>query len=212
MADIFVAEQSAPTTPSAGNAVIWVDTSGVLCWKDDAGKSYGTSGNASVATQSGFASDTYVTNSDVLVPTFGVQAETVFIWRFTVSKTAAGTAQPVYNIRIGASRTTADTARVTMTAPAQTAIADVGTLNIMATVRTVGAAGVIQAAAWWDHRGTAASSSGGTGFANDGTGHIEATSAGFDNSALGGLNIGVSINGGASAAWTMTQAVVQARW
>ncbi len=83
----------------------------------------------------------------------------------------------------------------------------------MLTVRTVAAAGVIQGTAYWTHRGTAASTTvSGVGFANDVTGHVEGTSAGFDNSALGGSYVGLSMDGGASAAWTVTQAVARADW
>lgn len=126
---------------------------------------------------------------------------------------AAGTAQPIYNVRIGTNATTADTARLTLTGPAQTAIADVGTLFILVTVRTAGASTVLQGAAWWGHRGTAANTTtSGTGFANDSTGHIEGTSAAFDSTAMAGNKIGISINGGTSAGWTITQCQVEAAW
>jgi hypothetical protein len=97
----------------------------------------------------------------------------------------------------------------------QTAIADIGTLNVMVTCRNAGAAAVLQGTAWWDHRGTAANTTtSGTGFANDSTGHVEATSAAFDaqGSAIGGLNVGLSLNAGASAAWTVTQVRCEVRW
>lgn len=72
---------------------------------------------------------------------------------------------------------------------------------------------MLQGTAWWDHRGTAANTTtSGTGFANDSTGHVEGTSAGFDNSALGGQYIGLSVNGGASASWTVTQVWANASW
>lgn len=214
MADVLLDVQSAPATPSAGQGLIWVDTTAkIICVKDDTGRVNAVSSNAAIAAQgAGFAADTYVTNSDILIPSFGMQAKTRVVWRMSASKTAAGVATPIYTVRIGAARTTADTARLTLTGPAQTAIADIGNLNIMVTVRNVGAAGVLQGTAWWDHRGTAASSTGGTGFANDGTGHVEGTSAAFDNSALGGSYIGLSIDGGASAAWTVTQAIAEAVW
>lgn len=215
MGKLVIAEQSAPSTPASGSGAVWVDSVGILMWKDDAGRFYGFSSNAAIASQgAGFATDTYVTNSNVLIPTTGLQAKTVFRWQISASKTAAGTAAPAYAIRIGTAASTADTARLTLTGPAQTAVADIGTLNIIVTVRSVGASGVIQGTAWWDHRGTAASSTIGTGFANDGSGHVEATSAGFDTSALGtGTNyIGLSMNGGASAAWTVTQVIAEANW
>lgn len=214
MADILLAEQSVPTTPSAGNGLIWVDSTGILMTKDDAGRFYGRSFNASVANQTTFAADTYVTGSNILIPTTGFQAKSHFLWTFTASKTAAGTAAPIYTIRIGTAATTGDTLRLQMTGPVQTAIADIGTLYVMVTVRSVGAGGILQGAAWWDHTGTAASSTGGTGFANDGSGHVQATSAAFDNSGLGtGTTfIGLSINGGASASWTATQCWAKADW
>jgi hypothetical protein len=216
MADIQTATTTAPSTPSSGNAIWFVDsTAKILCIKDDTGRVAAASSNAAIATQSagGFASDTYVTNSDILIPSFGVQAKTRIVWRLSASKTGAGIAAPIYNVRIGALRTVAgDTARLTLTGPAQTAVIDIANLNVMITVRTVGASGVIQGTAWWDHRGTAASSTGGTGFANDGSGHVEGTSSGFDNSALGGSYIGLSVNGGTSAAWTVTQVWAEANW
>jgi hypothetical protein len=217
MADILCDEQSAPTTPASGKLVFYPDgTASLPAFKTDGGRAgvmWGATRNAAIAAQgAGFAADTYVTDSDLLIPSFGLQARTTFYWRISASKTAAGVATPVYTIRIGSARTTSDTARLTLTGPAQTAVADIGTLHIMVTVRTVGASGVIQGTAWWDHRGTVSSSTGGTGFADDQTGHVEGTSAGFDNSNLGGSYVGLSINGGTSAAWTITQVHGQANW
>lgn len=205
-------------TPSSGYGLIFVDSvAKILAIKDDAGTYKARSGNAAIAAQgAGFATDTYVTNSNILLPSWGLQAKTVIRWQISASKTAAGVAAPVYTVRIGANGSAADTSRLALTGPAQTAIADIATLNVMLTVRSVGSgtSAVIQGTAWWDHRGTAASSTIGTGFANDGSGHVEGTSAGFDSSTLvGGTNyIGLSINGGASAAWTVTQAVAEANW
>lgn len=214
MADILVDEQSVPTTPAAGKGVIFVDsTASTLAFKDDAGRVWAWTQNAGVADQTVNAADTYLTNSDLLIPSWSVQAKTIIRWRVSASKTAAGVATPVYNIRIGANRTTGDTVRLALTGPAQTAIADIGTLDIMLTVRTVGASGVLQGTAFWSHRGTAANTTtSGTGFANDSTGHVHGAAAGFDNSALGGQFIGLSVNSGASGVWTVTQAQVEAWW
>jgi hypothetical protein len=215
MGDLLLTTQSAPSTPSSGTAATFIDsTAKILCCKDDSGRVAARSLNAAVAAQgAGFASDTYLTNSDLLIPSFGFQTKTTFLWTISASKTGAGTATPIYNIRIGANRTTADTARLTLTGPAQTAIADIGTLYIMVTVRTIGASGVIQGTAFWVHRGTAANTTtSGTGFANDTTGHVEGTAAGFDMTSIAGQYIGLSINGGASASWTLTQVTVEADW
>lgn len=215
MADILLDEQSAPTTPTSGQGVLFIDSSAsILCHKDDAGRVWASNKNAAVAAQgSGFAADTYVINSDLQIPSFGFQAKTTFLFTISASKTAAGVATPIYNVRIGTNRTTADTTRLTLTGPAQTAIADIGTLYIMLTVRTGGAATIIQGTAWWAHTGTAASTTvSGTGFANDSTGHIQATGASFDASAVAGQYIGISINGGASASWTLTQCIANGDW
>lgn len=213
MAEILLDTQSGPATPASGQGFIFVDTTAkILVLKDDTGTFKAASANAAVTNQAGFAADTYLANSNILIPSFGLQAKTVFRWQISASKTAAGVATPVYILRIGAAGSVADAAIITLTGPAQTAIADVGTLNILATVRNIGAAGAVQATAWWDHRGTVASSTNGTGFANDGTGHVEAASAGVDMTALAGKFVGLSLNGGASAAWTVTQAIAEARW
>jgi hypothetical protein len=215
MADALLDQQAASSlTTAAGQGGFFFDNqTGLFLYKDAAGRTYGQTDNGSIAAQgAGFNADTYLTDSDLKIPSCSFQVRSKFFWRISASKTAAGVATPAYNIRIGSNRTTADTARLTLTGPAQTAIADIGTLNIMVIVRSLGAAGVIQGTAWWDHRGTAVSSTIGVGFANDGTGHVEGTSAGFDNSALSGQFIGLSLNGGASAAWTVTQVQAQAQW
>lgn len=215
MADLVLDVQGNPTTPASGQSIIYVDNiAKILTVKDDTGRNSAFSMRTSIAAQgAGFATDTYVTNSGILIPSFGVQAQTNFLWEISTSKTGASTGTPAYAIRIGANQSTADTARLTLTGPAQTAIADIGTLFIMVTVRNVGAAGVIQGTAWWSHRGTAANTTtSGTGFANDSTGHVEGSGAAFDNSALQGQFIGLSINGGTSSAWTITQVIGEAKW
>lgn len=218
MADLLLDEQSVPATPAAGTGVLFIDN-GVSypAFINDAGRAglmVGSTHNAAIAAQgAGFAADTYVTDSDLLIPSFGLQARTVFKWVLSASKTGAGVATPIYVVRIGAARTTSDTARLTLTGPAQTAVADIGSLTILVTVRSIGASGVLQGTAWWDHRGTAANTTtSGTGFANDSTGHVEQTAAGFDMSTAAGLYVGLSINGGTSAAWTLTQCVGEALW
>jgi hypothetical protein len=214
MSILTLTEQAAPpAAPAANKARVFLDASGILCTRDDTGRIAAWSGNAAIAAQgAGFAADTYVTNSDILIPAFQLQAKSRIVWTISASKTAAGVAAPAYSIRIGALRTIVDTARLVLNGPAQTAIADIGVLVIALTVRSVGVAGVIQGTAAWLHRGTVASSTGGTGFANDDGGVVEGTSAGFDTTALGGQYIGLSINGGAAAAWTLTQVLAEASW
>jgi len=219
MGDIIFDTQSSVglATPAANKALVFVDSVGkILSVKDDSGRVAASYRNSSVASQgAGFSSDTWVTGSDIIIPTFGfLQTRTQLKWAISASKTGAGTATPVYTLRIGSARSTADTGRMTITGPAQTAIADIGTLNIIVTITTVGALGTWRGTAWWDHRGTAASTTvGGVGFANDGSGHVEQTAAtAFDMTALSGQYVSLSINGGASAAWTLTQVMANADW
>jgi phage baseplate assembly protein gpV len=208
MADLYLSEQSAPSTPASGNLILYPDSTASRYFaKDDAGRVSGSSHNASITTQgAGFATDTYVADSDILIPSFGVQVRTAFRWTMVASKTAAGVATPVYSFRIGSARTTADTARLQITGPAQTAAIDFGTFHVMLIVQSVGAAGVIRGVTQWKHDGAA------VGFANNDSGFQDGTSAGFDNSALGGQYIGLSIDGGASAAWTLRQVIAEALW
>lgn len=215
MSDIQLATQSGPTTPAAANGIVFLDTNAeILCVKNAAGRYLARSTNASIAADAtGFAVETWITGSDLKIPSFSMQTKSIFLWKISASKTAAGVAPPIYNILTGSNRSTADTKRLTLTGPAQTAVIDIGTLNIMVTTRIVSAVGTIQGTAWWDHRGTIANTTtSGTGFANDTTGHVEGTSGAFDNTALGGLYISLSMNGGAAAAWTLTQVCSEADW
>lgn len=207
MADLFLAEQSTPAAPSAGNGLIWIDSGAkILCHRDSTGLVNARSENAAIAAQAGFAADTYVLNSDILIPSFGFQVKAMFRWILPLSKTAAGIAAPAYSVRIGAARSTADTSRLLLTGPLQTAAVDDGVLTIYIVVRSIGVAGVIQGDMNMDHNLAA------TGFASNATAAVHATSAGFDMTALAGLYIGLSINGGAAAAWTLSQIRAEAKW
>jgi len=163
--------------------------------------------NASVANQgAGFATDTYITGSEILMPETRLQAKTCYELTFNVTKTAAGTATPIITLRTGANASTADTARCTFTFTAGTAAADEGVVHVYAVFRSVGAgsAAVLQGLAQITHR---LSVTGLTG-TNAVSEPEVATSSGFD-STVANTYIGVSVNGGASAAWTVN--LVQAR-
>jgi hypothetical protein len=195
MADLLIDNQSVPSTPAAGKAVVYIDsTTKKVGLVDDAGLVRGTlSRNAATASQgAGFASDTYVTNSGLLIPSCGMKAGQLYRWRITLSKTAAGTAATVLTVRIGSTQTTSDTSRLALTSStAQTAAVAEGILYIEVGVRNVSATGVIAG-------GFGFAAAVGLGGGKDGV------SSTFDNSALAGQYVGLSINGGASAAWTIT--------
>lgn len=209
MSQLILAKQTvSPSTPASGKGAIFLDSaSAQMASKSDAGRIIllGGTYNASIAAQAGFASDTYLTDSDLLIPSFGLQARSRFEWKISASKTGAGVATPVYTIRTGSLRTTSDTSRLALTGPAQTAAADIGILTILVTVRVIGASAVIAGSANWSHNGAAA------GFCNNDSGSVEATSSTFDSTALAGY-ISLTLNGGTSAAWTITQVHASAQW
>ena len=210
MADIALDQQTAPTAPGGAVGIVWVDsTADVLALITDGNVKLGSSNNASVASQgAGFASDTYVTNSDIKIPSWGLQPGDTITWVLNASKTNAGTAAPVYTIRIGAARTTADTSRLAITGSNQSAAVDIGVCTIGLTVRSVSASGVLQGTVNWAHNGAGTE----VGFCTTATTVAVGTSAGFDNTAQQGLFIGLSINAGTNAAWTLTQCRVIANW
>lgn len=156
--------------------------------------------NASVAAQGpGFAADTYLTGSAIAVPASSLQAKSVYRCRFNVVKTGAGVATPIINVRFGTNGSTADTSRGTLTFAAQTAVIDEGIFEIECVFRTVGSgsSAVLQCTGKLLHRLSI------TGFSLDVTGVKIATSGGFDSTVANSI-IGISINGGASAAWTVS--------
>jgi len=208
VADILLDEQGTPAAPGAGQMVLYPDNqASAFVQRNDAGKVQGDDYRAATAAQLLAAADTYVTNSGLVIPSVSMQVGTIYEWKILMTKTAAGAAAPVYQLRIGAAQSTADTSRLSLTGPAQTAAVDAAELQIIATCRSVAAAGVLQGGVHLAHNLAA------TGFANTGpagSSFVDGTSAGFDNTALGGLFIGLSINAGASSAWTITQMIARA--
>lgn len=157
----------------------------------------GVAPNFSTASQSGFATDTYVTGSSVAIPTGdGLSAGTRYRCTFSVTKTAAGTAAAVFTVRIGTAGAVGDTSRLAMTADvAQTAAVDSGIVTVEVLVRSQSATGVIAG-------GVGIGNGSGAGLGSGAT----AVSSAFDNTyatLTPASFIGLSVNGGASAAWTI---------
>lgn len=209
MADILLEEQGKPTTPAAGQAIAYVDNqSSTLVVLNDQGQVKGDDYRASIAQQAGFAADTYLTESGLMLPSSGMRAGMVLEWDIVATKTAAGVAQPTFTVRVGANQSLADAAPLALQTSAQTAAADTARIRVAVTVRSVNALGVIRGHVHIQHSLAA------TGFASTPAGFdlVEASSAGFDNSALGGQFVGLSINGGAAAAWTIEQVIGRVRY
>lgn len=152
--------------------------------------------NASTTQQTSFTADAYLAGSFVVFP-YAPVVGTTYRLLFDVTKTAAGTATPIITVRLGTAGSTADTARITFTFGAGTAAADAAAVEVIATFRTVGSGttAVLQGVC------RAVTNLTTTGWSNAVKTRV-GTSAGFD-STVANLGIGVSYNGGASAAHTV---------
>jgi hypothetical protein len=194
MADVLIDNQSAPTTPAAGKTVLWVDsTTKKFVQTDDAGIRHAgpLSKNASTASLTVSSVDTYITNSGILIPSYGMEAGQLYRWYLTATKTAAGTVAAIYNIRLGVNQSLVDNAVATLTATtAQTAAISSGIIQVTALIRSVSASGSI---------------AGGVGIQsnNAGLGSGISGAATVDNTGKAGQYLGLSINNGALGVWTI---------
>lgn len=143
---------------------------------------------------------TYLTGSKLMIPpNADIRVGSRFQWKFHMTKTAAGTATSTIAIVWGTAGTTADTARVSFTKPAGTAVADEAWVEINATVKAVSATvGVVVGTFTMGH-----------GLEN--TGHavipfvcLLTTSGNFDNKTRGQI-VGLVITTGAADAITIPQ-------
>lgn len=149
-------------------------------------------GNASTAAQAiAAATRTYLSGSALRIPPGGLKAGDKFRWVFSMTKTAAGTATSTVDIAVGTAGTTADTARVSFTKPAGTAVADEARVVVEAVVRSVSATGVIVGILNLTHNLAA------TGHAQIPSVNVATVSAGFDNSG-DELVVGVCLTTGAA--------------
>lgn len=157
--------------------------------------------NASITAQTVAGnSENYIAGSNIAIPTNKLKAGTKYRVKFNVVKTGAGTAAPVLTLKVGTAGTAADTNRVTLTFAAQTAVIDEGDFECEFAVRAVGvgASTIIQGVGRLLHRLVT------TGLNVTGiyTSVIN-TGAAFDATGAG-LKIGIAVNPGASASWTVS--------
>lgn len=154
----------------------------------------------------GFATDTYLTGSSIAITNGTLKAGTIYKCTFRLSKTGAGTATPILTLRFGTNGSTADTARCTFTFTAGTAAADEGMFEVWATFDSVGAgsAAVLRGTARCTHRLSVTGITGTNAVSE--TEH--AVSSGFDSTVSASI-IGLSVNGGASAAWTVQHVMAE---
>lgn len=148
MSYLIFSESAAPSAPSASKVTIYADSTPNpgLRYLDDSGADKMVTGvnNASTAAQSPTAATrTYITGSNLTIPVVKLKVGATLRWKFAMTKTGAGVATSTIAICFGTAGTTADTDRVSFTKPAGTAVADEGFCEIFATVRSIGAAGVV---------------------------------------------------------------------
>lgn len=198
MADVALDNQSTPTTPAAGQSVLFVDsTTRVFSAKDQNGFTRSIVQNFSVAAQSpAAATRTYITGSALVIPTGRLQIGSCFRWQFNMTKTAAGVASSTFDVCVGTAGTTADTARLSFTKPAGTAVIDQATVDIFAVCRgPLSASGIFAGQFTMTHNLAA------TGHAVIPCVNVNVVSAAFDVSGAN-LIIGVCMTSGAADAIT----------
>jgi hypothetical protein len=151
--------------------------------------------NSSTATVSAsFATDTYLNGSQIVIPGQRPRVGTKFKCVFDITKTAAGTATSIVNLRYGNNGTTADTAICTFTFGAGTAAAATGTFSVEGIFRSVGAgtSSVVVGNCHLDDLST-------TGISST-IKSVSVVSTGFDSTTA--TYLGVSFNGGTSFSGT----------
>ena len=196
MAEILLDNITTPGTPPNGQSFIWVDsTTKKLITTDDSGIHRGILSHNQMIAASGSsaAADTYLTNSGILIPSFGLQVGMMFQWIVHVSKTNVGTTAAVVTFRIGSAQAVGDTSILALTqTTAQAAVADSGQMIATAYVAVSGASGIMACAFGF--------SSGAVGFKSGKDGQ----SSTIDLTARQGQYIGISINSQTGATWTWT--------
>lgn len=207
MSDILLDVQSAPTTPSAGQAVMSVDTTTKrLRVTDDAGfrRTLGVVNFSTAAQTPAAATRVYIIGSNVVFPVGALQVGTLMRWTFNMTKTAFGSATSTFDIALGTLGTTADTARVSFTKPAGTAAIDEAQVVISMVCRgPVGASGVCVGVFAMQHNLAA------TGHATIPSVNVVTVSSAFDITTP--TNVGVCITSGAADAITI-QSVIAEAW
>jgi hypothetical protein len=141
---------------------------------------------------------TYIAGSALQIPAGGLIVGDILRWVVHMTKTAAGTAASTIDVAFGTLGTTADTARLSFTKPAGTAVVDDGVFWVEAVVQSVSATGVVKGLFNLIHNLAA------TGHAVIPCVVVPITSATFDNSAET-QTVGLCITTGAADAITIQQ-------
>ena len=165
---------------------------------------FSTAFSAATTTQApAAATDTYVTGSRCLVPaTTGpgsLKVGSQYRVKMHVSKTGAGTVAPIFTVRFGTAGTTSDTSIGVITFAAQTGAADEGFIELFCTWITIGSG----TSATMRPVGTLVHRLATTGLSTSGSSCILGAVGSGHNSTLASAGVGVSVNTGTSAVWTL---------
>jgi hypothetical protein len=194
-------------TPGSGVTALFADSiNKSLKQRNDAGFVTGLPIlNFSVTSQSiSAATRTYLTGSAITVPLSKLQIGTILRWRFDMTKTNAGSATSTIDVCFGTNGTTADTARVSFTKPAGTAVPDEAWCEIECIVRgPLSGSGVVVGTFQMTHNLAA------TGHAQIPVVVVNTVSSGFDVT-VANLIVGVCLTSGASDAITIQQVTAEA--
>lgn len=199
---------AAPSAPASGKVEVYAsnDTNSLLRAKDAAGIDNPLSPNINYSTvlqTPAAATRVYITGSNLSVPAVKLKVGTIFKWRFNMTKTGAGLAASTFDIAVGTAGTTADTARVSFTKPAGTAVADEGWVEITAVVRSIGASGIMVGEFIMTHNLSA------TGHAVIPCVVVNTISSGFDMT-VANLIVGLCITSGTADVITIQMVVAEA--
>jgi len=188
-----------PTGVNGGEYYNSIDNA-FRCFQNSSWSNCITPSNSSTADQvvSG-ATTAYLAGSAIAIPSGGLHVGTQFVWRMSVSKTAAGTAASSFLVKYGTTGTTSDATEITFTGATETAAVDTGTITIIVTVRSVNSA----TGAWAGnfqlvHNGNT------TGLATIPVNDINVTSASFNDTVASSI-IGITVTTGTSDALTFQQ-------
>lgn len=162
--------------------------------------------NQSTAAQSPAAATlTYLTGSNISVPSGKLRIGTRFQWRIDMTKSAAGVAARTFHIRLGTAGTTADAAIITVTSALGTAVIDQAFATLDLTIRGPLSASCLARACWrMDHELAA------TGFMTVKTEVVPVTSGTFD-ATVANLIMGLSVTTGAAEVITFEQIAVESK-
>lgn len=139
MSNVILNAVAAPSSPAANKATAYLDSTALApSWKDSNGVIRRVDGinNFSTASQAPAATTrTYITGSNLAVPVGKMRIGSMFRWKFNMTKTGAGIAASTIDVAVGTAGTTADTARVSFTKPAGTAVIDEAWCDVVVTCR-----------------------------------------------------------------------------